>query len=259
MTGSIPILMYHQVTPRPVPPLGKYMLRPRSFAAQMAWLALAGYTPITPDTLLEHRAGRVSLPPRPVIITFDDGFRDCLDYAVPVLQAQGFTAVFYLVAGLMGKVAEWLVTRFGIEIAMMDWDGARRLEAASFQCGSHTLSHPALADLDVAACRAELCRSRQMLEDRLGRPVRHLAYPFGSFDERVRAIAAESGYHTACSTRQGLSTVDDDRLALHRVPVNGQDSLLDFICRLHTGQPLRETLRGAAHRLERRTLLARMR
>src|SRR5215213_5434308 len=86
--ASIPILMYHQVTPQPLDCLGKYAVTVRSFAAQMAWLALTKYTAITLDQLIEHRAGRGALPPRPVLITFDDGFQDVFDYAVPILQQQ---------------------------------------------------------------------------------------------------------------------------------------------------------------------------
>lgn len=242
MSSPIPILMYHQVARRPLPAFRKYTVTPKAFAAQMRWLALARYVPITLDALLDHRDGRGSLPARAVIITFDDGFRDCADEAVPILQAHGFTAIFYLVAGLIGQTSRWLLAERGFELPLMDWPTARRLEAAGFQCGAHTLSHPRLAELSPAACRRELRDSRRLLEDQLGHEVRHLAYPFGSFDESVRASAAESGYRSACSVQIGLSNADDDPLALHRVPITGEDSLLDFICRLRTARTLREVL-----------------
>ncbi|MEK7785041.1 MAG: polysaccharide deacetylase family protein, partial [Chloroflexota bacterium] len=164
---AVPILMYHQVAPQSLPAFRKYTVTPKAFAAQMRWLALAGYVPIMLDDLLAARSGGSGcLPSRPVIITFDDGFQDCVDYAVPILQARGFRAIFYLVAGLMGRVSEWLITERGIELALIDWATARRLEAAGFQCGAHSLSHPHLANLDVAACRIELYESRRLLEDR---------------------------------------------------------------------------------------------
>ncbi len=243
---SVPILMYHLVTPQPLPAFRKYTVTPRAFAAQMHWLALAGYATITLDDLLVARSGG-SLPPRPVIITFDDGFQDCVDYAVPILQAHGFRAIFYLVAGFMGKVSEWLRVERGVALALVDWSTARQLEAAGFQCGAHSMSHPHLADLDSAACHMELRESQQLLEERLGHKVRHLAYPYGSCNTTVRAIAAECGYQSACSTRIGLSDADDDLLALHRVPVNGQESFFDFICRLSTACTVRETVQSMAH------------
>src|SRR5262245_1284756 len=246
MRGSIPILMYHQVSPKPLPALQTYTVTPKAFAAQMAWLALSGYVPITLDNLLEYRNGRAALPSRPIIITFDDGFQNIVEYAVPILQARGFTAVFYLVAGLVGKSSRWILPELGIECPLMDWNAARQLERKGFQIGSHTMSHPRLATLDPAACAHELLKSRSLREDRLGHEVRHLSYPFGSFNDRVRSMAAETGYRSACSTQKGLSGPNDDHLALHRIPVKGQDSLLDFICRLHTTRTANELLHSKA-------------
>ena len=252
MKSCIPILMYHQVTPRPHPALRKYVVTPRALAMQMNLLALTGYVPITLDALLAHRSGQCPLPSRPIVITFDDGFQESVEHAVPILQARGFTAIFYLVAGLVGKTSRWLLPERGVELPLMDWSAARRLVAAGFQCGSHTMSHPRLADLSPAACHDELLESRCLLEDRLGHEVRHLAYPFGSFNERVRAVAAETGYRSASSVRIGLSPPEDDALALHRVPVTGRDSLLDFICRLHTARGMGEMLHGKAQGVWRR-------
>jgi peptidoglycan/xylan/chitin deacetylase (PgdA/CDA1 family) len=237
---AIPILMYHQISPGPSPAFRKYAVTVKAFAAQMQWLTRAGYIPISLDALIAYRSGLGTLPLRPVVITFDDGFRDCAEHAVPILKAQSFTATFYLVAGLVGKTSRWLLSERGIEFPLIDWATARQLVAAGFDCGCHTMSHPRLADLTPALCRDELIGARQLLEDNLGHGVTHLAYPFGSFNDSVRAIAAETGYRSACSVQVGLSRADDDPLALHRVPICGQDSLLDFICRLRTARSVRE-------------------
>jgi peptidoglycan/xylan/chitin deacetylase (PgdA/CDA1 family) len=238
--------MYHQVIPGPHPAFRKYAVTPKAFAAQMRWLAIAGYTPVSLDVLLDHRKGLQPLPSKPIIITFDDGFQGCADYAVPILQARGFTAIIYLVAGFVGKRSEWVLADRGIDYPMMDWLTARRLVSAGINFGSHTMSHPHLSELSPGSCRDELLTSRRVLEDRLGREIRHLAYPHGSFNERVRAIAGETGYYSACSTRLGFSTLDDDPLALHRIFVSGQDSLPDFICRLHAVRSCGELVRGKA-------------
>jgi hypothetical protein len=78
--------------------------------------------------------------------------------------------------------------------------------------------------------------------------VYHLAYPHGSYNETVRALAREVGYRSACSVRVGLSGPEDDHLALHRVAVDGGETMLDFLCRLRTARPLRYHLRRAAGR-----------
>ena len=247
--GRVPILMYHQVTPRPLPSYRKYALTPQAFAAQMQWLALAGHHPITLDQFLAARRGQAVLPRRAVVITFDDGYQDLLPHAVPVLQAHGFPAIFYLVAGLMGQTTAWMAgSGLALALPLMDWAGARGLAAAGIQCGGHSLSHPRLAELDPAASRRELLESRLRLEDRLGTAVPHLAYPYGSYNESVRNQAAECGYETACSVRIGLSDAGDDLLALHRVPISGKETLLDFISRLYTARPLREAMQGLAAR-----------
>ena len=253
---SVPVLMYHEIAPSPHPAFRRYTVSVREFTRQMRWLATFGYRTIDMDTLVRARRGQGSLPKRPVVITFDDGFQGCVEHAVPVLRAHRFTAVFYLVAGLMGETSRWLRSDLGMELPLMSRDTARALAAAGFQVGAHTVTHPRLAELDASRCRTELVDARRCLEDELSRPVVHLAYPYGSFDRAVQAMAADAGYVTACSTRAGLSGPDDDLLALRRVTVYGHDSLIDFASRLRTGAAIRErvgrALGGVAQRLRRR-------
>jgi peptidoglycan/xylan/chitin deacetylase (PgdA/CDA1 family) len=249
---AVPILMYHEVSPRPHSAFSRYTVTVREFTRQMRWLATFGYGTIDMDSLVRARMGQGSLPDRPVLITFDDGFQGCADYAVPVLRAHGFTAIFYLVAGLMGKTSRWILPELGLELPLMSWDSVRRLASSGFQCGAHTLTHPRLARLPPDRCRTELVDARRQLEDGIGGPIHHLAYPFGDYDETVRALAAEAGYVSACSTRKGLSGAADDQLALHRVPVYGHDSLLDFGCRLRTGLTVRESVRFRLGRMAAR-------
>jgi len=240
---AVPILMYHEVSPEPHPSFRRYTVTERQFARQMRWLAGLGYQAIDMDDLARARLGEGVLPRRPVVITFDDGFQGCVDHAAPVLRSHGFTAVFYLVAGMMGETSRWMLPEVGLALPLMSWDTARSLAAEGFQCGAHSVTHPRLAGLPGERCRAELADGRRRLEDELGHPVAHLAYPFGSYDAAVQSIAAEAGYVTACSTRPGLSGPGDELLALRRISVYGHDSLLDFIVRLWTGTTIRERFR----------------
>ena len=212
------------------------MITPKKFESHIRWLARRRYTSITLDMLLEARSNRALLPRRPVIITFDDGFRDCIDFAAPILQGHGFTAIFFLVSGLMERTSTWLLRDRGIELPLASWSDAQRLIDAGFQCGSHTVTHPRLSLLDPAACQYELAESRRMLEDRLGTAITHLAFPHGSYTEDVARAAASAGKHSACSVRIGLSQPSDDLLALHRVPIDGREPLFDFACKVRLGQ-----------------------
>jgi peptidoglycan/xylan/chitin deacetylase (PgdA/CDA1 family) len=243
VADRVPILMYHQVSDAPHTRFLKYTVTGRAFAAQMKWLAANDYSTIDLPTLLARRRGGAPILERTVVITFDDGFRECATVAAPAMEAHGFSATFFLVAGLMGDSSRWLVTERGIEFPIMSWDDARRLERAGHRCESHSVTHPRLAELSSEACRDELSRARAILEDELGHPVRHLAYPFGSENQQVRDVAAECGYDTACTVTIGISAAGDDVYALPRVPVLGTDSLLDFASRIRTAYTVRDRLR----------------
>lgn len=243
MSDSVPILMYHQVTPRPVPPFDHYSVTPEVFARQIRLLRRAGYVAVTPDALIQAREGTIALPRRPVVITFDDGYEESAEYAAPILRENSFTAIFYVVAGLIGKPSAWLLRELNLQFPIMSWATARSLEAMGMHLGSHTVSHPRLASLARDACIAELRQSRQLLEDGLGHEVLDFAYPFGSFNASVLQMANEVGYRAACTTVQGRSRRSDNRLALRRLPVYGNDPMYNFVSRVLTGKPLRTLLR----------------
>lgn len=249
----VPILMYHQVSEHPHSLFRKYTLTPGEFASQMRWLAWFGYHPVTLDQVLAARAGETLLPPRSVVLTFDDGFQECVQHAVPILQRYGFTATFYLVTGLMGRESSWLEPQLNMSFPLIGWDTARRLQALGFQCGAHSITHPHLTDLSRGACSEEVHGARLSIEDRLGVPIYHLAYPYGAYDEKVREIAIGAGYRSACSVRIGFSSGDDDAMALHRVPINGQDTLVDFAMKVRTARGGRTVMREVVGRVIRQS------
>jgi peptidoglycan/xylan/chitin deacetylase (PgdA/CDA1 family) len=237
---AIPLLTYHQLSADRAGPLGRYTVTPRAFASHMALLARLGCCTVTMDALLAGFEGRAPLPPRAVAITFDDAFADAVHHAIPVLTKHKFSATFYVVAGLIGSTSKWLRAELGGEAPLADAAALRELEAVGCRCESHTLSHPRLAGLAAGSLRLELVESRARLEDVLGRPVRHLAYPFGSFDDPARAAVADAGYVTAVTTAIGRASAAHDRLALPRLNVSGRDNALDFLVRLRAGRSARE-------------------
>lgn len=245
---NVPILMYHQVALKPDRAFRTYAVTPRAFAAQIGWLARRGYTAIDLPTFLAGRSGATDLPQRPVVISFDDGYRDAVAHAVPILQRHGFTATFFLVSGLVGGSSRWLRAEKALEYPLVDWPTARRIETQGFRCESHTVTHRRLAELDPTALEHELGDARRMLEDELGRAVEHLAYPHGAHNPTVRAAAAEAGYRSACTVDPGFVGDESDALALPRIFITGHDSLLDFVVRLRTTQAAGETVRRAARR-----------
>ena len=222
----MPILTYHQVTPAPHSRYAKYAITPRDFATQLQWIADNRFVPVRLDHLFG--ATRCDLPAKPIVITFDDGFDDCLEHAVPALQRHGFTATFFLVAGLVGRTSRWLVEERGLEYRLIDWPSARMLLKAGFECGAHGMNHRRLAALSAAECLHELGEARARLEDNLGSQVRHLSYPFGSFNMAVRDMAAACGYTSACTVERGIASTEDDPLTLKRLHVTTIDGALAF-------------------------------
>lgn len=243
--------MYHNVCPIASPKFRKYTVSPSSFAAQMRILALARYRVMRLDAYVDARLAGSPLWPRTAVITFDDGFRDAIRYAVPILRARRYTATFFIVAGLLGQRSEWLAD-LGADLPLADGGTLLQLHRSGFQIGAHSMTHPRLSRLSDEDLLGELSGSRAVLEDLLGSTVTHMAYPFGDYDERVRARAGEAGYQSACSVRIGRSVPDDDLLGLHRIPVSGTDTPLDFLARLHSGYDFRETAAVKVRRLTER-------
>jgi peptidoglycan/xylan/chitin deacetylase (PgdA/CDA1 family) len=249
--NAVPILMYHEVSRAPRPSFAKYSVTARAFEAQMRWLSMAGYRTIDLATLLIHRRDGTLVPPKSIVVTFDDGFRDAAVFAGAVMAEHGFSATFFLVAGLMGGMSTWLERERGVSLPIMSWRDARSLERAGHRCESHTVTHPRLAELAPNACRDELVRSRSVIEEALGHAVRYVAYPFGSESAEVRTIARDCGYDGACGVTIGLSTAADDPLALRRVPVLGTDSMADFLSRIRTAYTVGDRLGELARRVTR--------
>jgi peptidoglycan/xylan/chitin deacetylase (PgdA/CDA1 family) len=239
----VPILTYHQVTAAPHPAFRKYSVTPRQFGAQMRWLRACRYETVDLARLARWLEGTAELPPRAVVVTFDDGFLDAVNYAAPLLRAGGFTAIFYVVAGLIGKQSAWLRAERGFEAPMADRASLERLRSDGFTIGSHAVSHPRLRTLSDGDCRRELVDSRAILEQQLGTAIEHLAYPFGDWDERVRAIASDAGYSTATTVEIGIARSSDHPLSLPRVPVLGTEPLSMFAWRLRLAHAPREVVR----------------
>jgi peptidoglycan/xylan/chitin deacetylase (PgdA/CDA1 family) len=237
------ILMYHEVSPVSRPGFAKYVIGPREFLWQIQWLKRMGFTAITLDQLCTARLWGGPFPKRPVLITFDDGFADSARYAAPVLLEHGFTATYFVVTDFVGRSSNWLMRERRLVLPMMAWSAMRELQAHGIRFGAHSRSHPRLTELRDAACREELVGARHALEDGLGEIVQHLAYPFGCYDARVRDLAEEAGYRTACTTVPGRSG-SEDLLQLRRVPVNGGESRMNFISRLLTGRTFAAFLRA---------------
>ncbi|GGD90035.1 polysaccharide deacetylase [Aureimonas endophytica] len=227
---AIPILMYHHVVARP--PRGtpsRYLfVEPRRFRAQMRLLKLLGYRGCSMAELAPHLRGEAS--GKVVGITFDDGFRNVYDHALPVLEECGFTATTYFVSRQVNGHNAW-DTGFLPQMPCMTKAELRDWQARGQEVGAHTLDHERLAALPIAAAERQIAGSKAELEDMIGRPVEAFSYPYGSFSEAVVEMARGSGFTTGTTTLSGKATATHDPLRLPRMTVGGSDGYLRFLGR----------------------------
>jgi len=209
----VPILMYHVIDDPPAgAPWPLLYVSASEFASQMAWLDRNGYTATTLTEIWRnwHRGG--SLPRRPVVVTFDDGYRSVFENALPVLRDLGWPGVLNLKVDNVG--APWGISERYV----------RKLAAAGWELGAHTITHPDLRTLDDAALERELAGSRAQIGKRFGVPVGFFCYPAGRYDQRVIAAVRRAGFLGATTTNEGLATADHP-FELKRVRVSRGDGV----------------------------------
>ncbi len=230
---SIPILMYHQIDAPPPrgTPLRGLVVSPGSFARQMSLLRLLGYRGLSMRDLEPYLKGEKQ--GKVVGMTFDDGYRNNLQHALPVLQRHGFTATCYAVSTLFGGRNSWdegLVAQTPL-MTREEWLAWRD---AGMDIGSHTRTHARLPDLSLDAAREEIAGSRQELEQALGCEVRHFCYPYGRYTPEHAALAREAGYATATTTNRGRVQACEDPYTLRRIMVACSTHLALFAAKVLT-------------------------
>ena len=179
-TVLVPIILYHRIDTSPIN--SQYYVPPEKFDEEMKLLHDWGYTTITTELLIKAINEGADLPPRPILITFDDGHLNNYTTAFPIMQKYGFTGVLYIVANYMGTDQ------------YMNADQIKEMTAAGWEVGSHSVNHLDLTSLDPERQRYEVVDSRTILEDKLEVPVLTIAYPFGISNSSVIDYAHFAGY-----------------------------------------------------------------
>jgi peptidoglycan/xylan/chitin deacetylase (PgdA/CDA1 family) len=220
---SLRVLMYHKVNDLP----NNRMSMPVSlFDDQMAELDELGYTVVDLDAVLAHYVGRQPLPEGAVLITFDDGYRDNLENAAPVLRKHGYPAVQFVPIAYVGDAQplphEKYLSAHGVFNPTVDWDEIRELESHGVRIESHGISHRPLAELEIDEAAREIAISKLKLEERLGRPVRAFSYVKGSeadYKPVHPSLVRQAGYDLAFTAVSGANSPSSDPLQLRRYNV----------------------------------------
>jgi peptidoglycan/xylan/chitin deacetylase (PgdA/CDA1 family)/SAM-dependent methyltransferase len=217
-TAQVPILMYHRVASGGPSPLGRYRLSPDRFADQLRVLREAGCRTVGFAELGRALAARRPLPGRVVVLTFDDGSRDFLTDAWPLLREHGLGATLFVVTDHVGGTNDWDAA-YGEPVELLDWDELRYLARAGIEIGSHTATHPFLTTLSAEDVAREAARSRTALLRELGVEPIAIAYPYGDVDAGVRRIVGGVGYGYGVTVEGRRARLVDDPLELPRIEV----------------------------------------
>lgn len=206
---GVPVLNYHQVEQKNGNPL---TLWPDQFEAQMAYLADEGYTTITIDEMMDALENGTPLPEKPVIITFDDGYADNYEYAYPILKKYGFKATIFLIYDFTNTYPNYLT-----------WEQINEMkESGLIHFESHTMTHANLAELNSAdELRHEIADSHDLLSEKLGYDMHYIAYPGGRVNAEIEEITRAAGYRGGFTVHYGLSTPEEGRYQMDRIPIFG--------------------------------------
>ncbi|MCA1667828.1 MAG: polysaccharide deacetylase family protein [Thermomicrobia bacterium] len=227
-TIRVPVLMYHYIRVNPVATdrLGFGLsVTPTDFAAQMDWLVKNGYHAIFPSELTAAMIQGAPLPTKPIVLTFDDGYRDFYEQAWPVLKQHGLKSASAVVTSFADKGDRG-------DRLFMDWRMIRELDQSGMvEIASHTQTHPDLPRLSTTARWAELSQSKAQIEQQLGHPCTTFVYPSGRYDGATLVDAKRAGYQIAFTTNGGKVRAPQDTdaiLQLPRVRVAGGTTLAGF-------------------------------
>ena len=220
----IPVLNYHRVvSDQDISRCTKnaYVVSETEFKEHMCHLKDKGFTAIDLDDYLYYREHRSELPPKPIVVTFDDGYENNYLYAYPALKECGFKAVIYSISDPEAT----FFNDFEFPERLLSPAQMKELSDNGISIQGHTHSHVVLKFQTDETIERELASCKKTLEAITGRPVRHMAIPYGVFDKRLFEIARRMGYRTLEVPGRGTINLDTDLFRLRRLSVHNLTTL----------------------------------
>jgi peptidoglycan/xylan/chitin deacetylase (PgdA/CDA1 family) len=215
---DVPILMYHRVATDGPIGLQRFRVDPALFEEQLSALKQAGFTSINLSRWVGANSKVDDLPTKPLVITFDDGYRDFATAALPALLRQSLLATVFLVAERIGGLADW-DSSYGEIAPLMSWQELAEVGAEGVELGCHSLTHQPMTEMKQADLLTETTRAREILESGLGCPVTHFAYPYGAENVFVRSSISILGFQSAVTCCPYISRLGNDPMCLPRIEV----------------------------------------
>jgi peptidoglycan/xylan/chitin deacetylase (PgdA/CDA1 family) len=237
---AVPVLMYHVIADPPASaPYPDLYIRRDELRAQVRWLAAAGYEAVTLGRVFDAWHGRATLPPRPIVLTFDDGYRSHVTAALPILAARHWP-------GVLNLDVSNLAPPWGVGLT-----GVRKLIAAGWAVDAHSLTHADLALASGATLTQEISGSRREILRLFGVLPRFFCYPAGRYDAEAVAAVKAAGYEGATTTEPGLARPDEP-FTLERIRMDRGDGAAGLARKLaRAGLPVDPKGRSALPRQAR--------
>lgn len=216
----VPILTYHYIGNNPNPAdrtRDNLSTSPDKFEEQMAYISKNGYNTISLDTIYAVLKGQASLPAKPIVLTFDDGYIDFYVNAFPVLRKYNLHATAFISTGLIDQGY------------YMHWNQIKEIDASgliSFE--AHSVNHINLNSLTSDQLRYQLSQSKKTIQDMLGKPVNFMAYPYGISNEAVWQAVKDAGYLGAAGTWYGSVISEGTIFDMPRIKISGGITIEDF-------------------------------
>jgi peptidoglycan/xylan/chitin deacetylase (PgdA/CDA1 family) len=227
---TVPILMYHYLS---TPPAGADAIRldlsvsPQNFEAHLAYLREAGYETISLNELSYALSQEMTLPAKPIIITFDDGYRDNYENAFPLLVKYDYTATFFIFTQPIDTY----------NVNYLTWEMVIEMHQAGMEFGSHSYRHADLRNRDVDFLVYEILGSKEAIEERIGQPVRFFAYPSGQYDDLTIQVLDSANFWGAVTTHWGANQAYNQRFEMPRIRIRGSDTAVELEYKLKSIWP----------------------
>lgn len=216
---SIPVLNYHSVA---IDPGNIVVIPPDKLDAQMAYLHDNGYTPLSLEAFIRLLEGDSSekAPEKPVLLTFDDGYLDNYEQAMPILAKYGFRATLFVSPGMTEQDG------------YLTWEQIKKMQAGGWDIQPHGMSHPHLPKLSADEQAYEIGEARKQIEERLGTKADIFCYPYGEHNKTTLKLLKHYGFRYAFTTEQGFATNEQSPYLLKRLFINGEEDLNAFAAKL---------------------------
>jgi peptidoglycan/xylan/chitin deacetylase (PgdA/CDA1 family) len=250
---TVPVLLYHSVHPDGGGLMQRYTMMPALFRSHLAWVADHGFDTLTVSEYASALRGELPLPARPLVVTFDDGYADFLDEAMPLLAEFRIRCTLYVTTRPVGE------TRRGTLAGrpMLTWPELRHLVTLGVEIGGHGHEHAQLDLLPPATALDQVSACKRLLVDHLETEVRSFAYPHGYHSSATRRAVRRAGYTSACAVKNARSHRGDDPWAIARIMFERDDRvevlhracLTDAYPTATPGDPLRSRAWRAARRM----------